>query len=43
MVESTDKKKNMVYRYLGPTGLKVSILGFGTYMNLGNAQMTYDP
>ena len=32
MVETTDKKSKMIYRYLGPTGLKVSILGYGTYM-----------
>ena len=32
MVEATDKKNNMIYRYLGPTGLKVSVLGYGTYM-----------
>ncbi len=24
---------NMIYRYLGPTGIKVSVLGFGNYAN----------
>ena len=29
---AADKKSQMEYRYLGRTGLKVSVIGFGTYM-----------
>ena len=32
MVEASDKKPQMEYRYLGRTGLKVSVIGYGTYM-----------
>jgi len=31
MVEEV--KKNMVYRYLGNSGLRVSVLGFGNWIN----------
>ncbi len=31
MVEAP--KHNMVYRYLGPTGMKVSVMGYGNYCN----------
>lgn len=33
MVETTDKKSLMEYRYLGNSGLKVSILSFGNMVN----------
>lgn len=33
MVESTDKKSLMEYRYLGNTGMRVSVLGFGNMVN----------
>ena len=33
MVESVDKKSIMEYRYLGNTGMKVSVLGFGNMVN----------
>ena len=32
----TDKKLKMEYRYLGKTGLKVSILSYGNYVNSHN-------
>ena len=28
-----NKKDNMIYRYLGKTGLKVSVLSYGNYVN----------
>ncbi len=43
MVEAADKKSLMTYRYLGNTGIKVSSIGYGTYMNLGRAPLTFDP
>ena len=32
----------MEYRYLGNTGLKVSVLGFGNWVNNMNDEMTKD-
>jgi aryl-alcohol dehydrogenase-like predicted oxidoreductase len=39
--------KNMVYRFLGRTGIKVSVLGFGNWVNNDKAteedfKVTYD-
>jgi len=33
MVEATDKKSIMEYRYLGNTGIKVSAISFGNMVN----------
>ncbi|CDW91092.1 aldo keto reductase family protein [Stylonychia lemnae] len=33
MVESNDKYKTMEYRYLGNSGIKVSVLSFGNWLN----------
>ena len=30
--EGKDKAETMIYRYLGPTGLQVSVLGFSAYI-----------
>ena len=32
----------MEYRYLGPTGLKVSVLSWGNWVNNANDQLTID-
>ena len=32
MGEAADKISEMEYRYLGKSGLKVSVIGYGTYM-----------
>lgn len=33
MVESFDKYKSMEYRYLGNSGIRVSVLSFGNWLN----------
>jgi len=33
MVETSDKKSIMEYRYLGNTGIKVSAISFGNMVN----------
>lgn len=33
MVEATAAKPKMIYRYLGNTGLKVSVIGYGNWIN----------
>jgi aryl-alcohol dehydrogenase-like predicted oxidoreductase len=38
-------KQNMIYRYLGPTGLKVSVLSYGNFVNSNtneNQKLTTD-
>jgi aryl-alcohol dehydrogenase-like predicted oxidoreductase len=41
MVESTKETPKMVYRTLGRTGLKVSVLGYGNWLN-SNSQEAYE-
>ena len=38
MVESTQKAAPMEYRYLGNSGLRVSVLGFGNWLNSNNKE-----
>jgi aryl-alcohol dehydrogenase-like predicted oxidoreductase len=33
------KEQNMIYRYLGNTGLKVSIIGFGNWLTGHDSKM----
>lgn len=37
-VESMFKAKDMVFRHLGPTGLKVSVLSLGGWLTYGGTQ-----
>ncbi len=37
MVEATSDKPKMLYRYLGNSGLKVSVIGYGNWVNSNDA------
>ena len=40
-----EAKKNMEYRYLGPTGIKVSVISYGNWLNSNSEeakQLTID-
>ncbi len=41
----SDEAPRMEYRHLGPTGMKVSVIGFGNWLNSNSEeakQKTYD-